>query len=520
MRHNCFRLSIMICLLLFVGATASADSFEKLLMPGKVVNGHAKYEDNCNKCHDVTDKSRQRSLCLDCHEKIKADIDKVTGYHGKHEAASRQNCKLCHIDHEGRDADIIKLDKRVFEHEYTDFKLQGAHVRVECTQCHVENKKYREAPLQCYQCHDKNPHHKEIGKKCNSCHSQDSWKVFKFDHDKTKFALKGRHKKINCNSCHMNDRYKNTPRQCYSCHSVDDVHTGKNGKECAKCHGVDDWKKTSFDHDKKTKFSLKGRHKTVSCASCHVKNPYKVKIKKDCYSCHRSDDSHHGYYGKKCNDCHGVSRWGKIHFDHDRDTKYRLSGKHKQAQCVSCHKGYVYKEKLPTKCVDCHAIDNVHKSGKTADCSECHNTRSWVEKISFDHDMSRFPLIGLHAITACDDCHLSKQYKNISMKCNDCHKPDDVHKSRLGIKCESCHNPNGWKYWRFDHAKDTRFKLTGVHDKIDCYDCHNQAVKEISIDKSCGSCHQGDDPHNMQFGRQCEQCHDTESFLHIKMFRR
>ena len=497
-----------------------AESFEKLLMPGPVISGHAKYENDCGQCHDVLGQGEQRSLCLDCHKDIKADVNKKSGYHGKYKVASKQNCKACHVEHEGRDADVVKLDEKIFKHQFTDFDLKGAHKVLKCKQCHDANKKFRETPGQCYACHEKNPHKDRLGKKCANCHGQVSWTDMDFDHSKTKFSLTGKHKNSACNSCHINDKYKDTPKSCYACHSVDDVHAGKNGKECNKCHDTNKWGKLNFDHNKKTKFKLYGRHKDIGCKTCHTKNPYKVKVKMDCYSCHKADDSHKGLYDKKCHSCHGFVKWNKPKFEHDRDTKYKLTGKHKKAQCFSCHKSNVYKKRTSSKCVSCHKADDVHKAKVVIDCAECHGTGGWSKKIMFDHDMSAFPLIGLHAITACDDCHLSKAHKNTSMKCSTCHKSDDIHKSKLGSNCETCHNPNGWKYWSFDHTRDTGFKLTGTHKKLHCDDCHDYAVDTIEIEQSCGACHDGDDPHNNQFGRQCEQCHDTESFMHIKMLRR
>ena len=45
-------------------------------MPGKVIAGHAKYENNCNECHDVANKSKQNELCLDCHKLVNKDRKK------------------------------------------------------------------------------------------------------------------------------------------------------------------------------------------------------------------------------------------------------------------------------------------------------------------------------------------------------------------------------------------------------------------------------------------------------------
>ncbi|TNF35661.1 MAG: cytochrome C [Gammaproteobacteria bacterium] len=496
-----------------------ADSFEKLIMPGPVIQGHAKYEQECDKCHQLMSKEEQNRLCLDCHDLIDKDMKTGKGYHGKAKGMKQAPCKSCHIEHKGRDADIVKLDDRLFPHHMTDFSLEGAHKTVNCNRCHQPDKKHREAQGECYLCHKDNPHDGKLGNRCSQCHSQVSWNVMDFDHDKTKFKLTGRHQDTACNSCHINNQYKDTPKTCFSCHSVDDVHHGKNGRECAKCHNTNGWKKLSFNHDKDTKFKLLGRHKSVSCASCHPKDPYKFKIEDSCVSCHKADDRHRGQYGKDCQSCHGFDRWDRIVFNHDRDTRYRLQGKHKEAKCVACHKANI-KDKVSTKCLDCHKFDDAHGGKINQKCDTCHSAESWHTSIVFDHDLSGFPLIGLHTIAACDDCHLTRHYKDTSRACNACHNKDDVHKLRLGPQCGDCHNPNAWGVWRFDHDRETRFRLDGAHKKIHCYDCHQEPAKNgIKLGQSCGYCHGRDDPHNNQFGQMCEQCHDTRSFRNVNMLR-
>jgi len=516
MMSNVIRL---LCLLLLLCTQAQADSFEKLIMPGDVIQGHAKYEEQCNKCHDTSNKKSQNTLCLDCHDKVAGDIKTKHGFHGLSKGLDSKQCKTCHVEHVGRHADIIKLDQRMFPHDMTDFPLQGAHKTVQCLRCHESGKKYREAPNQCYVCHEKNPHEGKLGKNCSQCHSQVNWAVMDFDHDKTKFKLIGKHRETACDSCHINNKYKDTPVDCFSCHSVDDVHRGKNGQACEKCHNTIGWKKLKFDHDKQTEFALLGRHKQVDCVSCHPKDPYKFKIEKTCISCHKPDDAHRGQYGEQCQKCHNTEKWKQIVFNHNRDTKYALTGSHEKAVCTGCHKGSL-KEKVDTRCVSCHKFDDVHKNGMGDKCESCHTTRGWKAGVAFDHDLGKFPLIGLHAMTSCNDCHVTKQYKDTAKLCNDCHADDDVHKLRLGPACEKCHTPNGWRQWKFDHNKNTRFKLDGAHKKINCYACHKSpAEKGIKLGQSCGYCHRSDDPHNNQFGQTCEQCHDTESFNNVRMMR-
>ena len=113
---------------LFINSGISlADSIESLIMPGPVIEGHAKYEDDCNQCHKIFDKSDQNKLCLSCHKDINKDVKNKQGYHGKYPIIKKTDCNVCHIEHKGRDADIIKLDYKTFQHQYTDFKLKGSH---------------------------------------------------------------------------------------------------------------------------------------------------------------------------------------------------------------------------------------------------------------------------------------------------------------------------------------------------------------------------------------------------------
>lgn len=513
------RTFIYLILIFNFNSNLFADSFESLIMPGPVVKGHAKYEQDCKQCHNVFDKKNQNRLCLDCHKKINKDINKNQGYHGKHTVIKKTKCYSCHIEHKGRAADIVKLDEKTFQHRLTDFELKDSHKKVQCSSCHVKNKKYREASHQCHSCHKENDVHKgKLGKQCSNCHNEKSWSDISFDHDKTDFGLTGRHVKISCNSCHINNKYEKTPTSCNSCHAIDDVHKGKNGTQCKKCHNSRSWKKLKFDHNKDTQFKLTGRHKNQTCIACHPKNPYKVKVKKTCVSCHQAVDKHNKNYGTKCNTCHNTKKWSQITFNHKRDTKYALTGKHKSVQCTSCHTEAIDQQNLSDRCYSCHQLDDVHKNKTETNCNKCHTTKNWHENIRFDHDLTSFPLLGLHAITACNDCHINQQYTNTKKSCYACHKSDDTHKLRLGSDCQRCHTPNDWKLWQFDHNKDTSFALDGSHQKIHCYSCHQQAVdSQVEIGQTCGDCHSADDVHNNQFGQRCEQCHNTSNFNHVDM---
>jgi len=53
---------------------AGADTLESVMMPGRVIQGHLKWEDTCQKCHKRFDKEGQNQLCKDCHKDITKDV--------------------------------------------------------------------------------------------------------------------------------------------------------------------------------------------------------------------------------------------------------------------------------------------------------------------------------------------------------------------------------------------------------------------------------------------------------------
>lgn len=520
------KLTFILTTLLFVASVfsispASASKLESLVMPGKLIEGHKKYEDDCSSCHSTFSKTSQTQLCLDCHKDINTDIKSNKGFHGRNILAARQQCKQCHTDHKGRTIDITPLDRQTFNHHETDFKLSGQHKLIACQSCHKPDKKFRETKSTCIACHkDDDAHDGKLGKECNSCHNETSWNKISFDHDKTDFPLKGKHKKALCISCHPGSHHKDTPKQCYACHALDDAHNGRYGKKCATCHNASDWNKAWFDHNKKTKFPLKGKHKKVLCDSCHTGNAniYKKKPEKTCFACHSSDDTHKGKNGKKCQSCHTTSGWGKSQFSHNKDTKFPLRGKHAKLRCNTCHMGDIHKNKLKTDCLSCHKVDDVHAGQQGKLCQNCHSELSWNQRLNFNHDLTGFPLIGQHAVTTCEECHSSHRYKDTSSNCSACHTSDDKHSKTLGPSCHQCHNPNSWSLWLFNHDKQTRFRLTGAHQDLHCAACHKTTTDgAVSKSSTCATCHYQDDKHRGGFGKNCEQCHNTSKFSELDL---
>lgn len=507
-------LAVSLSVVLIAGGEAVATSVERMIMPGEVIGVHAKYENECGRCHKPFSKVTQSRLCLDCHDKVDKDMTGKAGYHGISPEAISTECSHCHTEHKGRGFDAVRLDKETFDHTQTDYALKGKHASVVCAGCHEQKKKFRDAPSKCLDCHKRDDVHKgKLGEKCAGCHDEKSWRKASFDHSKTKFQLAGKHAGAPCSSCHPNERHKDTPSDCASCHKLEDTHAGSYGKKCNDCHNARQWKKASFDHDK-TKFPLKETHIKVRCFDCHGQQFYGKKVPTDCAGCHKNDDEHKGRFGEKCKDCHTPGRWKKSSFDHSK-TKFALRETHEKAACNSCHRAVVGGGKLDSACYGCHKGMDAHKGQQGKSCEKCHNVKGWATRVSFDHDITKFPLIGLHAVAPCEQCHTSAAYKDTKKGCVDCHKKDDDHKMRLGERCDSCHNPNGWRLWRFDHAKQSAFVIDGAHRSLDCLACHKEPVKEISL-SGCYSCHRAEDEHDGRFGKSCERCHLTSSFKKLK----
>jgi hypothetical protein len=77
----------------------------------------------------------------------------------------------------------------------------------------------------------------------------------------------------------------------------------------------------------------------------------------------------------------------------------------------------------------------------------------------------------------------------------------------INIPCNNCHTSTSWKPIRgipeFTHEK-TRYPLRGMHEKVECMQCHTKLVF-TNVGPKCADCHA--DIHRRQFGANCDQCH-------------
>ena len=504
-----------------LGTTAHAVEIEKLVMPGQVISGHADVESQCSACHAAFEKEGQIAKCIECHADVGRDIQSSNGFHGLFPDAANQQCKVCHAEHKGRNAVIVDLDKRKFDHDFTDFELIGKHQEADCEKCHESGTKYREAPGLCIDCHREEDVHKgQLGQECVDCHTPIDWREVDFDHDTTGYPLVGRHIEVVCLDCHADQTFQTTPVTCFGCHADDDAHDGRSGNECERCHNPTDWLDTSFNHDRDTDFPLTGKHALLTCNDCHSEDPFSDVLKTDCVSCHLEDDNHDGHFGAKCDTCHVTQDWPLIEFDHDRDTDYAIKGAHVALACADCHVDPVFEVSLDAGCIACHLDDDVHKTEQGDQCQNCHNDTAWSDNVRFDHGFTRFPLLGKHMEAECKDCHETQQFKLAETECISCHADDDPHEDRYGETCELCHNPVDWNIWLFDHNTQTDFGLDGAHRSVMCDGCHRQSLSAMArLGNECADCHKLDDVHDGEFGPDCGRCHSSSSFREVRSVR-
>ena len=497
-----------------VANTSAFAQVEKLVMPGRVITGHADIEGDCAACHDIDSELPQAVLCIECHDDVGQDRTEERGFHGTFPAARDSECVVCHTDHEGRDADIVPVGAGIFDHDFSDFPLNGAHLATVCSGCHVEGEKHRDATTDCVGCHrDDDVHDGELGDTCSDCHSESTWSGAAFDHSNVGYPLTGQHRDVECVDCHRGNEFSGTATQCASCHAIDDVHAGSNGTACQECHTTSTWQAMGFDHLGETGFALADGHGGLNCQDCHTREDFKDDLTSQCSGCHLNEDDHQGRNGEDCAQCHQPTEWSDSLFDHS-DTGFKLHAKHAEVECIACHKEEVTVE-LPLTCGGCHQLDDSHAGQLGEDCGNCHTETEWHADVAFDHDLASFPLVGMHAAVACGNCHESNRFNDAETTCVGCHREDDVHKGSLGEACGDCHTPNDWLTADFDHDTQTDFPLTGAHASTICEGCHTDADDLSAVPSTCGGCHQSDDVHAGQFGMLCGDCHTTTEFSEI-----
>lgn len=530
----------------------------------------------CEKCHiDKSPKTKmvtylgQRAECTTCH--FGTEKKPGLGGHNPHKFtdAALTDCTLCHTFSNFR---VENLAATKFDHDKTDYPLEGHHKRNKCVACHekdIATFEVKEDFSDCKGCHE-DSHRSVISakRKCSSCHLQKTkFRKTTFDHGKeTKFPLRGKHARNRCKDCHAVDSKPEAPAMaCITCH--EDIHKGRFGKEtCEGCHVDLSFAQVIYDHNKKTKFELNGKHETTKCTSCHrfgLAKKFEKFESTNCADCHEHSAAHCGQFGmENCERCHvrGGDRTSK--FDHNL-TRFPLQRAHEGVDCSRCHKvaelgqseqckRTVKYTGLEPQCFACH--EDIHNKELGEDCAKCHTGGQNFKQLVFDHNAdARFDLTGFHQLVACNDCHPGRKYKTEKTRCFDCHEKDDVHATVLGDNCAKCHETSGGAP-KFEHDIHTDFERAGVHARVECERCHflnpdgASYADELKVLKAqaeltqtasaarnriarlpvvapvgapldlqfraagaaCEDCHP--DPHGVRPGLDCAKCHGNEAW--------
>ena len=161
--------------------------------------------------------------CESCHADLNPHGDEFA------EADGVTRCAECH--------NASDWDLAAFDHSTTGFPLLGAHIGVQCTDCHAREerpdgtvvRRFSGLDQACETCHtDDSPHQGQFdGQACADCHDTQAFTIARFDHTTTRFPLDGAHQSVACGSCHRAEiapdgerfiRFKPLGTACEDCH--------------------------------------------------------------------------------------------------------------------------------------------------------------------------------------------------------------------------------------------------------------------------------------------------------------
>lgn len=455
--------------------------------------------------------------CTACHRDV-------------HRGALNQNCLTCHDQARWKPAPR-------FDHAQTDYPLTGKHRDVRCATCHKPAPGAAPgdtaAPLvfrpvahrDCAMCHA-DPHRGRFAGPCRDCHVTSGFRVIdrgNFNHDRTRYPLRGRHVSVACTKCHDAPSLhgRNPPfATCMACHADPHAATATlagASVDCASCHSVAGFKPATYTvaQHRQAKFTLEGRHQNVACAACHVKRPRGVSATRlgpagvlmrppfgRCLDCHRDD--HGGQLAGRpdhgdCGACHTAAGWKPSTFTvaTHATLRLRLEGRHVEIACGACHgPNRTGLPPLAGRAVLGQA--GVAFRLAELDCVSCH----------VDPHQGRFAAGGAHPVPG---------------------------------GCLGCHTVQSYRPSTIDVAQHARypFTLEGAHRAVPCVGCHAELRRPpaqsslvlvrwtgaplpfTSSAQGCQGCH--DTPHGEQFagrrdGGRCEKCHDLDAFAPASRF--
>ncbi len=273
----------------------------------------------CESCH----KGAVTGTPTDCYSCHSTDFAGATS--PNHTAGGfPHDCSQCHS--------TTSWSGATFDHSTTGFPLTGAHISVQCQQCHTNG--YTSAPsAACVSCHQSNynsttnPSHVTLAlsSDCTACHTTNpGWTPATFPIHSNYYVITGAHTSLTCDQCH-NGNYNTASTSCYGCHQADYGNT-KNPPhqtagyptDCTQCHTQTAWSPSTFKH---IQFPItSGNHASppLLCSQCHTTISNFSMFSCTTSGCHpaASTDPHHRdvtgyvYSPTSCYTCHPTGGGG------------------------------------------------------------------------------------------------------------------------------------------------------------------------------------------------------------------
>jgi hypothetical protein len=308
-----------------------------------------------------------------------------------HEKLSRP-CESCHT--------AVSFHDVRFDHNVTDFPLEGRHQRIACLSCHLITD-FSTVDGECIACHE-DLHLGKLGVACEECHISRAWNVFDAEeiHSRSNFPLMGRHVLVDCAGCHHGQlpaNFNETPTECVACHRMDYMEASRPNhvaggfhSQCEQCHTFSSWRPGMMPDHEPLFPIFSGTHKNRwnTCTECHT-DPGNYNVF-NCLTCHRrpeTDGAHVGmtgyvYDSPQCYACHPDGRAGRF-AEHDAQFFPIYSGAHsgRWNACSTCHPDAGNASNFD--CLGCHEHDRTRMDDKhlgevggyvyaSSACFDCH----------------------------------------------------------------------------------------------------------------------------------------------------
>lgn len=178
-----------------LGAHAGISAWQQHASPGGLSTAHAYLQGACASCHTSVEGPAD-SKCIACHAGDSALLQRQpTAFHAEIRA-----CAQCHIEHQGADADLRRMDHVTLARLGLEALDRSVHAGdaaartdfLEWLNARPSNRPIGanapevsalESALNCHGCHaTKEPHAGFFGGDCASCHATTQWTIARFRH--------------------------------------------------------------------------------------------------------------------------------------------------------------------------------------------------------------------------------------------------------------------------------------------------------------------------------------------------